>query len=62
MGSKVRVDEKIEDLDDWNDQFEEQESQRNRSRYNAKRRRQIEDIMEDRILASQLRDAYDELY
>ncbi|NRP51783.1 MULTISPECIES: PA3496 family putative envelope integrity protein [unclassified Marinobacterium] len=62
MGSKVRVDEKIEDLDDWNDQFEEQESQRNRSRYTAKRRRQIEDIMDDRVLASQLRDAYDELY
>lgn len=63
MGTKVRVDQPVEDIEDWGDQFEEQEeSQRTKMRYNSKRRRQIEDLMEERRLASQLRDGYDELY
>ena len=63
MGTKVRVSQAIDDIDDWNEQFEEQEdSERAKLKYNSKRRRQIEDLMEDRLLAQQLRDSYDELY
>lgn len=62
MGSKVRVDQAIDDLEDWSDQLEQDdEEQKSRVRYNPKRRRQIEDYMEERFLASQLRDSYDEL-
>ncbi|QJD70880.1 PA3496 family putative envelope integrity protein [Marinobacterium sp. LSUCC0821] len=62
MGSKVRVDQAIDDLEDWSDQLEQDdEEQKSRVRYNPKRRRQIEDYMEERFLASQLRDTYDEL-
>ena len=62
MGSKVRVDQAIDDLEDWSDQLEQDdEEQKSRVRYNPKRRRQIEDYMEERFLANQLRDTYDEL-
>lgn len=61
MGTKVIVDQSSTDLDDWNEQFEEQElTERIKLKYNSKSRRQIEDFMEDRLLAQQLRDSYDE--
>ena len=51
MGSKVRVDQAIDDLEDWSDQLEQDdEEQKSRVRYNPKRRRQIEDYMEERFL------------
>lgn len=63
MGTKVRVSQAVDDIDEWSEQFEEQEdSERAKLKYNSKRRRQIEDLMEDRLLAQQLRDSYDELY
>lgn len=61
MGTKVIVDQSSTDIDDWNEQFEEQEViERIKLKYNSKSRRQIEDFMEDRLLAQQLRDSYDE--
>ncbi len=63
MGTKVRVDQAIDDLEDWSEQMDEDESnERSRLKYNSKRRRQIEDLMEERRLAQQLSDSYDELY
>ena len=61
MGTKVIVDQSSMDLEDWNEQYEEQElTERIKLKYNSKSRRQIEDFMEDRLLAQQLRDSYDE--
>lgn len=61
MGTKVRVDQSLEDLEDWSEQFEDdEETSRTRLRYNGKRRRQIEDLMEERRLAAQIGDIYDE--
>lgn len=61
MGTKVIVDQSSTDIDDWNEQFEEQEViERIKLKYNSKSRRQIENFMEDRLLARQLRDSYDE--
>lgn len=62
MGTKIRVDQVADDdLDDWNEQFtEEEEIGRSRVRYNGKRRRQIEDLMEERRLMRQISDIYDD--
>lgn len=60
MGKKVPVDQVIEESDDWSDQFPDEDNGRTKVRYNSKRRRDIEDIMEERLLARQLRDGYDE--
>jgi|GEM_PF-723911 len=62
MGTKIRVDQVTDDdLDDWNEQFtEEEEISRSRVRYNGKRRRQIEDLMEERRLMRQIGDIYDD--
>ncbi len=61
MGTKVRVDQSLDDLDDWNEQFsDDEDATRSRLRYNGKRRRQIEDLMEERRLAKQIGDIYDE--
>ena len=63
MGTKVRVDQIIDDIEDWSDQFEEdEENTRSKVRYTSKRRRDIEDLMEERRLARQLSDGWDELY
>lgn len=63
MGTKVRVDQSIDDIEDWSDQFEEdEENTRSKVRYNSKRRRDIEDLMEERKLARQLSNGWDELY
>jgi hypothetical protein len=63
MGTKVRVDQSIDDIEDWSDQFEEdEENTRSKVRYTSKRRRDIEDLMEERRLARQLSDGWDELY
>lgn len=62
MGTKIRVDQVADDdLDDWNEQFtEEEEIGRSRVRYNGKRRRQIEDLMEERRLMRQIGDIFDD--
>lgn len=61
MGTKVRVDHSLDDLDDWSEQLsDDEEVAQTRLRYNGKRRRQIEDLMEERALARQISDIYDE--
>ncbi|MBS98628.1 MAG: hypothetical protein CMI01_08115 [Oceanospirillaceae bacterium] len=61
MGTKIRVDQSLDDLDDWSEQLaDDNEVAETRLRYNGKRRRQIEDLMEERALARQLSDVYDE--
>lgn len=61
MGTKIRVDQSLDDLEDWSDQFnDEEEVSTVRRRYDGKRRRQIEDLMEERRLARQISDIYDE--
>ncbi|KDE39209.1 MAG: PA3496 family putative envelope integrity protein [Nitrincola lacisaponensis] len=62
MGTKVRVDQvSVDEMDDWNEQFsEEEEIGRSRLKYNGKRRRQIEDLMEERRLMKQISDVFDE--
>ncbi|WP_432698605.1 PA3496 family putative envelope integrity protein [Marinobacterium sp. YM272] len=61
MGTKVRVDHSLDDLEDWSEQLsDDEEVAQTRLRYNGKRRRQIEDLMEERALARQISDIYDE--
>ncbi|MBR9829235.1 MAG: hypothetical protein GYB41_11405 [Oceanospirillales bacterium] len=63
MGTKIRVDQVADDdLDDWNEPLSEEEEDTGRSRlkYNGKRRRQIEDFMEERRLIRQISDSYDD--
>ncbi|KAA0875179.1 PA3496 family putative envelope integrity protein [Nitrincola tapanii] len=62
MGTKIRVDQvTIEEVDDWSEQFsEDDDSGRSRLKYNGKRRRQIEDLMEERRLMKQISDVFDE--
>ena len=62
MGTKVRVDQvSVDEIDDWSEQFsEEEEIGRSRLKYNGKRRRQIEDLMEERRLMKQINDVFDE--
>lgn len=62
MGTKVRVDQvSIDEIDDWSEQFSEDEDiGRSRLKYNGKRRRQIEDLMEERRLMKQISDVFDE--
>lgn len=62
MGTKIRVDQvPDDDLDDWTEQVnEDEEISRSRVRYNGKRRRQIEDLMEERRLSRQIGDAFDD--
>lgn len=61
MGTKIRVDQSLDDLEDWSEQFsDDEEVERTRLRYNGKRRRQIEDLMEERRLAKQISDIFDE--
>ncbi|WP_151704452.1 PA3496 family putative envelope integrity protein [Nitrincola alkalilacustris] len=62
MGTKIRVDQvAVDEIDDWNEQFtEEEDLGRSRLKYNGKRRREIEDLMEERRLMRQIQDVYDE--
>lgn len=62
MGTKVRVDQvSVDEIDDWSEQFsDEEEIGRSRLKYNGKRRRQIEDLMEERRLMKQISDVFDE--
>lgn len=61
MGTKVRVDQvPVDETEDWSEQFEEEEIGRSRLKYNGKRRRQIEDLMEERRLMQQISDVFDE--
>jgi hypothetical protein len=64
MGTKVKVDQNIDDIDNWDEQFDDDEDVSNRIkvRYNSKRRRDIEDIMEERRLARELKNGWDEAY
>ena len=62
MGTKVRVDQvSVDEIDDWSEQFsEDEEIGRSRLKYNGKRRRQIEDLMEERRLMKQISDVFDD--
>lgn len=62
MGTKIRVDQvPIDEIDDWSEQIsEDDEIGRSRLKYNGKRRRQIEDLMEERRLMKQISDVFDE--
>lgn len=64
MGTKVKVDQNIDDIENWDDSFEDdvETNTRSKLRYNSKRRRDIEDIMEERRLARELQDGWDEAY
>jgi|SaaInl5LU_22_DNA_1037371.scaffolds.fasta_scaffold00270_20 hypothetical protein len=64
MGTKVKVDQNIDDIENWDDSFEDdvEANTRSKLRYNSKRRRDIEDIMEERRLARELQDGWDEAY
>ncbi len=64
MGTKVKVDQNIDDIDNWDEQFDDDEdvSSRSKVRYTSKRRRDIEDIMEERRLARELKNGWDEAY
>lgn len=64
MGTKVKVDQNIDDIENWDDPFEDdvEANTRSKLRYNSKRRRDIEDIMEERRLARELQDGWDEAY
>lgn len=63
MGTKVKVDQNIDEIDNWDDSFDDVEANtRSKLRYNSKRRRDIEDIMEERRLARELQDGWDEAY
>lgn len=61
MGTKIRVDHSLDDLDDWSEQLtDDGDVAQTRLRHSGKRRRQIEDLMEERALARQISDIYDE--
>jgi len=61
MGTKIRVDQSLDDLDDWSEQLtDDDEVAQTRQRYDGKRRRQIENLMEERALARQISDGYDD--
>lgn len=61
MGTKIRVDQ--DSLDDFEDFDSNMESDNpKQKRYEKSRRRDIEDILEERRLRSQIMDAYDERY
>ena len=64
MGTKVKVDQNIDEIDNWDDSFDDDvdANPRSKLRYNSKRRRDIEDIMEERRLARELQDGWDEAY
>lgn len=63
MGTKIRVDQvPADDVEDWDDEYDERDVS-NRSKkisYNSKRRRQIEERMEERLLARQISSGYDD--
>lgn len=62
MGSQTPYDQKVEDQNDpSNSDLAEQNDISIKAGYDAKRRRQIEDYMDDRLLASELKDTYDDI-
>lgn len=62
MGSQVPFEQTVGELNDINNENTTgTEESQIKSGYDAKRRRQIEDYMDDRTLASQLKDTYDDL-
>lgn len=64
MGTEVKVDQNTDEIDNWDDSFDDdvEANTRSKLRYNSKRRRDIEDIMEERRLARELQDGWDEAY
>ncbi|NVK41692.1 MAG: hypothetical protein HWE39_10665 [Oceanospirillaceae bacterium] len=65
MGTKIRVDQvPMDDIENWDDDYEEQDvsSRGKKASYNSKRRRQIEERMEERLLARQIGSGYDDNY
>ncbi|MCP8686962.1 PA3496 family putative envelope integrity protein [Marinobacterium sedimentorum] len=66
MGTKIRVDQvPADDIEDWDDDFEDRDTNTRGKKisYNSKKRRQIEERMEERLLARQISSGYeDNLY
>jgi hypothetical protein len=63
MGTKIRVDQvPADDIESWDDDFEDQETSTRGKKvsYNSKKRRQIEERMEERLLARQISSTYDD--
>lgn len=62
MSSKIRIDYDPNEIDEeYFEELEESADQRtSRLKYTSKRRRQIEDMMEERRLMKQIGDVYDE--
>lgn len=65
MGTKIRVDQvPMDDVETWDDEYDEQDASPRSKRvsYNSKKRRQIEERMEERLLARQISNGYDDSY
>ncbi|MFC6672346.1 PA3496 family putative envelope integrity protein [Marinobacterium aestuariivivens] len=65
MGTKIRVDQvPMDDIEDWDEEFDEKDggNRVKKVSYNSKKRRQIEERMEERLLARQISSGYDENY
>ncbi len=63
MGTKIRVDQvPADDIEDWDDDFEDRDTSTRGKKisYNSKKRRQIEERMEERLLARQISSGYDD--
>ncbi|GGO80794.1 hypothetical protein GCM10011348_18290 [Marinobacterium nitratireducens] len=63
MGTKIRVDQvPMDDIENWDEDYEEQDAspRGKKASYNSKKRRQIEERMEERLLARQLSSGYDD--
>jgi hypothetical protein len=63
MGTKIRVDQvPADDIESWDDDFEDQDSspRGKKASYNSKKRRQIEERMEERLLARQISSSYED--
>jgi hypothetical protein len=62
MSTKIRVDKIQTDADDWDDsEFDEDEFNKPKRRglYNGKKRKEIEDVLEERRLKRQISYNYD---
>jgi len=63
MGTKIRVEQvPADDIEDWDDDFEDRDTNTRGKKisYNSKKRRQIEERMEERLLARQISSSYDD--
>jgi len=65
MGTKIRVDQvPMDDIETWDEDYDDQDAspRGKRASYNSKKRRQIEERMEERLLARQISSGYDDNY